>query len=97
MIELEFREEGQVIIQQQGRSAVHVTNTGMEYGMITGTASLALRPDADEDPIECSLLLKVDGEKIYGCLMAHASYHSKAADQDFSIMHSAYLSFERPK
>ncbi len=91
-IELEFREEGQVIIQQQGRSAVNVTNTGMEYGMITGTASLALRPDAAEDPIECNLLLKVDGGKIYGCLMAHASYHSKAADQDFSIMHSGYIS-----
>jgi CubicO group peptidase (beta-lactamase class C family) len=96
-IALEFREDGRVIIHQQGRSAVQVTNTGLEYGMITGTALLALRPDTDEDPIECNLLLKVDEGIIYGCLMAHESYHSKAADQDFSIMHSGYLSFERTK
>jgi hypothetical protein len=96
-IELEFREDGQVIIQQLGRRSVQVTNTGMEYGMITGTSLLALRPDTAEDPIECSLLLKVDREKIYGCLMAHTSYHSKKVDQDFNIMHSGYLSFERSK
>ena len=96
-IELEFREDGQVTIQQRGRSTVQVTNTGTEYGMITGNALLALRPDTDEDPIECNLLLKVDGGEIYGCLMAHASYHLKAADKDFSIMHSGYLSFERSK
>lgn len=96
-IKLEFREDSQVIIQQQDRSAVIVNNTGKEYGMITGTALLTLRPDTAEAPIECNLLLKVDGGKIYGCLMAHASYHSKKADQDFSIMHSGYLSFERSK
>ncbi len=96
-IELEFREDSQVIIQQQDRSAVIVTNTGTEYGMITGTVMLTLRPDTAEAPIECSLLLKVDRDKIYGCIMAHASYHSKKVNQDFNIMHSGYLSFERSK
>lgn len=91
-LENKGREEGQVIIQQKSRNTVQLTNTGMESGMITGTALLAIQPDTAETPIECSLLLKVEGDKIYGCLMAHSSYHSKKVNQDFNIMHSGYIS-----